>query len=628
MCTFDKQLFEVLAIASDAAKNEFGMKETLFGLLSCPDVGSTFRLATSDDIVKKVVEDLKLELFDAEPALTISNLNQDLRGILERMQEERLRLGHDCATPAHLILAITSDKQRSGPAWRRLQKYFGAQLDAHALRHHALMNLGGFQAEAEGRAEATLAGLLKEEARVQLELPVDLNGALSVLTAGLMERDVEAKLLLLAALSGEHLFLLGAPGTAKSLLARRLSDLCAGNFFERLLTRFSVPEELFGPLSLQALEKDELKRKTEGFLPNADVAFVDEIFKANSSILNTLLVILNERYFDNGPAREQVPLWCVVAASNELPDTDELDALYDRFLLRRCVSRVSSGSVKEFLKLVLDLPEPSKDAAGTSSAAHPQSDKDAAAHGEEMTKEAEEGAKVTMPLLSKKTSDELQILAKEVVIPEKILNVIAALREHCANEMSLYISDRRLVKAAQLLRVAAAAVGSREVIEADLWLLQHVFWDKNADHANAIKLWLGDCFLDETRQGIKSWDFLLTAIQDRLVGATSEGIDAALKRDLRGFIAATEAAIVAQTQLQRGTPQSGQIESGRFFWMAEDDIGDFVQMRRLTLKYTHELTERYIRANVMLEIAEVPSPEARKTHMELLLGKEVENAVF
>eukprot|EP00971_Amphidinium_carterae_P295290 5864380-Amphidinium_carterae.1 len=199
-----------------------------------------------------------------------------------------------------------------------------------------------------------------------------------------MERDVEAKLLMLAALSGEHLFLLGAPGTAKSLLARRLSTLCAGNFFERLLTRFSVPEELFGPLSLQALERDELKRKTEGFLPQADVAFVDEIFKANSSILNTLLMILNERYFDNGREREHVPLWCVVAASNELPDTDELDALYDRFLLRRCVQRVSTEAVIDFLSLALEVPKAVKD-----------------------------GDDATLPKLTKRRAEELQCLAEQ-----------------------------------------------------------------------------------------------------------------------------------------------------------------------------------------------------------------------
>jgi MoxR-like ATPase len=158
--------------------------------------------------------------------------------------------------------------------------------------------------------------------------------------------------MLLAALSGEHILFIGPPGTAKSELGRRLSRLYNGPFFERLLTRFSVPEvrlvqttlfcviasycvqlwtihvpslwkrtyspvpvdlqELFGPLSMQALEDDKYVRQILGYLPAASVAFIDEIFKANSAILNTLLTILNERLFDNGTERLTVPLICLV----------------------------------------------------------------------------------------------------------------------------------------------------------------------------------------------------------------------------------------------------------------------------------------------------------------------------
>ncbi|CAJ1367553.1 unnamed protein product, partial [Effrenium voratum] len=168
--------------------------------------------------------------------------------------------------------------------------------------------------EAKAEAAAEPSGLAEK-----------LPWAFRQLSEGLVERSVETKLLLLAALSGEHLFLLGPPGTAKSLLARRLATVCRGAFFERLLTRFSVPEEIFGPLSLRALENDELRRKVEGFLPTADVAFLDEVFKANSSILNALLTLLNERRFDNGGERVDVPLWTAVAASNELPESDELE---------------------------------------------------------------------------------------------------------------------------------------------------------------------------------------------------------------------------------------------------------------------------------------------------------------
>ena len=119
---------------------------------------------------------------------------------------------------------------------------------------------------------------------------------LAMLEHGLLQRDVAARALLLSALAGEHLLLIGPPGTAKSELARRLQRLLPGTrYFERLLTRFSVPEELFGPLSLQALEADRYERLTEGYLPAAEVAFLDEVFKANSAILNTLLGLLHVR---------------------------------------------------------------------------------------------------------------------------------------------------------------------------------------------------------------------------------------------------------------------------------------------------------------------------------------------
>ncbi|PNH10715.1 hypothetical protein TSOC_002522 [Tetrabaena socialis] len=177
------------------------------------------------------------------------------------------------------------------------------------------------------------------------ELRTRVLASVKKLSRGLLERDVEVRLLLLAALCCEHLLLLGPPGTAKSELSRRLSSLCGGTYFERLLTRFSVPEELFGPLSMKGLENDLYVRQTNGYLPTSEVAFVDEIFKANSAILNALLTLLNERLFDNGNQRLRAPLLCLVGASNEMPESEELDALYDRFLIRRTVGQVSNGQL-------------------------------------------------------------------------------------------------------------------------------------------------------------------------------------------------------------------------------------------------------------------------------------------
>ena len=166
-------------------------------------------------------------------------------------------------------------------------------------------------ARVRSETEARLAALLPEAGASDGDregaspepspLRASLLAAVSTLERGLVERGTEARLLILAACCGEHLLLVGPPGTAKSEVARRLGGALLGSaggasprFFQRILTRFSVPEELFGPLSLAALERDEYVRQTRGYLPEAEVAFIDEIFKANSAILNALLTLLNE----------------------------------------------------------------------------------------------------------------------------------------------------------------------------------------------------------------------------------------------------------------------------------------------------------------------------------------------
>ncbi len=139
----------------------------------------------------------------------------------------------------------------------------------------------------------------------------------SQLTQGLVEREQTIKLTLLAALAGEHILLIGPPGTGKSLVSRRLHMVFKETpYFERLLTKFSVSEELFGPLSIQALEQDKYTRLTKGYLPQASIAFLDEIFKANSAILNALLTLLNEREFDNGV--QKIRFRCLIAVGVKL----------------------------------------------------------------------------------------------------------------------------------------------------------------------------------------------------------------------------------------------------------------------------------------------------------------------
>ncbi len=264
----------------------------------------------------------------------------------------------------------------------------------------------------------------------------------SALQSGLIERETPVRLALLAALSGEHLLLIGAPGTAKSALARRLHLVFDhGQYFERLLTRFSVPEELFGPLSIKALENDRYERLTQAYLPDASIAFIDEIFKANSAILNALLTILNEREFDNGSQRIKIPLVAVIAASNELPEGDELDALYDRFLLRYHVEPISPEGFKQLLTLEnTEIP-----------AIDPQWK------------------------LSHDDLQQIQTQSAQVLLDDDVQYLLSQLREHLTTQ-NIYASDRRWRKLVKLLKVAAWTDGRNTVDVWDCWLLQHCLW--------------------------------------------------------------------------------------------------------------------------------------------------------
>ncbi len=172
---------------------------------------------------------------------------------------------------------------------------------------------------------------------------------LKIATNGLVEREILADLIILSAVASEHLLIVGPPGTAKSEAVRRVSSTLGGKYFEYLLGRYTEPGEIFGPVDLRKLKEGFVETETTGMLPEAEIAFLDEVFLGSTAILNTLLGILNERTFRRGNTKMKCPLKVCVGATNMLPDDESLAAFSDRFLLNHFVEPVSDSLLEHLL---------------------------------------------------------------------------------------------------------------------------------------------------------------------------------------------------------------------------------------------------------------------------------------
>lgn len=305
---------------------------------------------------------------------------------------------------------------------------------------------------------------------------------LGEMNRGIYEKETEISLSLLAALAGESIILLGPPGVAKSMVARQLKTAFRdAQSFEYLMSRFSTPDEIFGPVSIQKLKtSDTYERAVEGYLPTADVVFLDEIWKAGPAIQNTLLTVINEKIFRNGNREMHLPLKLLVAASNELPAKGEgLEALWDRFVIR-----IESRPIKlekNFRAMLLDSHA---DFLGPTDFTD-STDFSGFTGGLGHADFADNADFSDLKITSEEYAEWTERIDK-IGVKIEVLDAISAIRkslravnvDEAAERRNIYVSDRRWKNIVRLLRTSAFMQDREEVDICDLLPIYHCLWQE------------------------------------------------------------------------------------------------------------------------------------------------------
>jgi MoxR-like ATPase len=262
-----------------------------------------------------------------------------------------------------------------------------------------------------------------------------------------LDKQEIIRLMLVSAIAGEHMVIVGPPGTAKSAMIDMFARLVDARYFEYLLTRFTEPNELFGPVDIAAFREGRYTRRIENMLPTAEIVFLDEIFKSNSAILNSLLHVINERKFANGSQVVEVPLISLYAASNEVPNDESLAAMFDRFLLRVLSDNLDSYHFHELMN------------------------KGVALEVGKMTGRA----KAMKPVISAVDLRALQSsYDRFMVFPEDFLAKYKGLIFQIRSE-GISVSDRRAVKLLKLFAASAVFDGRTRVHDGDFFVLRHIW---------------------------------------------------------------------------------------------------------------------------------------------------------